>query len=468
MPLKLTTVGQTLVFRPSGEVAVLDGDTETVKGAWRGSAGAGEEKANRFLYTLSGADQTPLPASYTFDDSNQLQVVLQAADAQSDPALLPGGIEISDQHDIIYRLVDESGNPTGAVTTLYGNLSIEQNTNALVIQLTGGGQARIQGDTGITSLKAVQNENAAFAANDLLQFRATTSNTFDDGAFLAVPAKLEFPGNWDIQNGQLVFISKISGDPTQPDLNIGFAGKIGAITAGFVYFADAAGTQAAFDIRGQHVFNTANSETDFNWEASLGFSDKKFNAKVDFDVNSVGKNGTHISLNGNMTLQQTDGGTVDLKLNLEADYSWEDNALVFKATVDETAGVLNYDLMLQGKFKFDTGDLTFDIHYTNAAGAAPLTIDLNFTGDTNNFLQAVAFHLQISPDQIDVELTARFSISQRFVQGVGRVMENPRQSLRNRRLLRVALALAAGPDLGRLQVRRPHQDKINSVSSFVG
>jgi hypothetical protein len=424
MPLKLTTAGQTLVFRPSGEVAVLDGQTETVKGAWRGTAGAGEQLANRFLYALNGVDQVPLPASYTFDDSNQLQVVLQASDAQSDPALLPGGIEISDQHNIIYRLVDEDGNPTGAVVTLYGNLSIEQNTNALVIQLTGGGQARVEGDTGITSLEAVQNEDSAFSANDLLRFRATTSNTFDDGAFLAVPAQLEFPGNWDIQNGQLVFISNISGDPSQPDLNIGFAGKIGAITAGFRYFADAQGTQAAFDIQGQHVCKAADSEIDFNWEASLGFSARKFNAKVNFDVNSIGKDGRRISLTGNMTLQQADGGIINLTLNLEADYSWEDNALVFKAAVDDTAGLLSYDLMLQGKFKFDSGNLTFDIHYTNAVGAAPLTVDLNFTGDTDNFLQAVAVHLQISPNQIEVQLTARFSISQSFVEGVGRVMEN--------------------------------------------
>ena len=424
MPLKLTTAGQTLVFRPSGEVAVLDGDTETVKGAWRATAGASEQAANRFLYALNGVDQAPLPATYTFDDSNQLQVVLEAGDAQSDPALLPGGIEISDQHNIVYRLVDEDGNPTSAVVTLYGNLSIEENTNALVIQLTGGGQARIQGDTGITSLEAVQNENAAFAADDLLRFRATTSNTFDDGAFLAIPAKLEFPGNWDIQNGQLVFISKITGDPSQPNLNIGFAGKIGAITAGFRYFADAQGTQAAFDIRGRHVCKAADSETDFNWEASLGFSDQKFNAKVIFDVNNVGKDGRRISLTGSMTLEQAEGGTINLSLDLEADYSWKDNALVFKAAVDETAGVLSYDLMLEGKFKFDNGNLTFDVHYSNLAGATPLTIDLNFAGDTDNFLQAVAFRLQISPDQIEVQLTARFSISQSFVLGVGRMLEN--------------------------------------------
>jgi hypothetical protein len=422
--LKLATAGQTLVFRPSGQVAVLDGENETVKGAWRGSADPGGEEANQFLYTLDGVAQAPLRATYAFDDANQLKVVLRAADGRSEPALLPGGIEVDDQHDMIYRLIDTNGDPTGAVVTLYGELSIERNTNHLLIKLKGGGEARIQGDNGIKSLEAEQNEIAEFAADDLLRFHATTANTFDDGSFLEVTAKLEFAGNWDIQDGQLVFMSKVTGDLSQPDVKIGFGGKIGAITAGFVYFADAEGTQLAFNIRGQHVFHTADSETDFNWQASLGFSDKKFSAKVDFDVTNVRQDGRRLALAGDMTLKQADGGTLDLKLELKAEYSWEDNSLVFKALVNNEAGGFNYDLMLQGKFKFDNGNLTFAVHFTNAAGANTLTLDLSFEGDADNFLQAVAFHLQISQDQIDLTLTARFSISQRFVAGVGRVMED--------------------------------------------
>jgi hypothetical protein len=354
-------------------------------------------------------------------------VVLTAPDGQSDAASLQGGIEVDDQHDMIYRLVDSDGNPTGAIVTLYGDLSIERNTNALVIQLAGGGQARVQGDTGITSLEAAENDVFAVDANDLLRFRATTSNTFDDGSFLAVPAKLEFAGNWDIQDGQLVFMSKVISAPDGDAIKIGFAGKIGAVTAGFAYFADAEGTQVAFNIRGQHVFKSADSETDFNWQASLGFSDKRFDAKVNFDVDNVNKNGRHISLSGDMELQQSTGGTLNLDLNLEADYSWEDNSLVFKASVGEEGGVLSYDLMLQGKFKFEAGTLTFDIHYTNSPGADPLTIDLNFEGDTNSFLQAVSFHLQISPDRVEVDLTVHFSITQHFVAGVGRVMDDAQQ-----------------------------------------
>ena len=425
MSLKLTTAGATLLFRPTGEVAVIDGETENVKGAWRGSAGPGEEKLNRFLYALDGVDQTPLPAVYTFSDTNQLTVVLQAADGQSDPGLLPGGIEVDDQHDMIYRLVDADGNPNGQIVTLYGELSIEENTNALLIKLTGGGEARVQGDNGIASLEADQNRIASFAADDLLRFRATTGNTLDDGGFVDVRAKLEFAGSWDVQNGQLVFMSKVTGDLSQPDIKIGFAGKLGAITAGFVYFADASGTQAAFTIRGQHVFHTADADTDFNWQVALGFSDKKFSAKVDFDLDRKSQNGNRLTLGGSMSLKQADGGTLDLDLSLDAEYHWEDNALVFKAMVNSEAGNFNYDLMLQGKFKLDNGVLTFGIHFTNAEGANTLTIDLAFEGDKDNFLQAVAFHLQITPGQVELTLTARFSISQHFVAGIGRVLDAP-------------------------------------------
>ena len=35
-----------------------------------------------------------------------------------------------------------------------------------------------------------------------------------------------------------------------------------AVTAGFVYFADASGTQIGFTIRGQHVFHSADATTE--------------------------------------------------------------------------------------------------------------------------------------------------------------------------------------------------------------
>jgi hypothetical protein len=419
----ITTSGKTVVFRPNGDVALVDGGQETVHGTWRGRAGAGEPNENRWRYLLDGVDQPPLTAIYTFTDTNQLQVTLVSGDGRSDPALLVGGIEIDDQHDIVYRLANDDGTPTGQAVVLYGDLSIERNTNALAIALEGGGQAVVAGSSGIASLEAAQNRIAAFAADDLLRFRASTLNDLDGGGTLEIPAKLEFAGSWDVQNGQLVFLSKVVGDLSRPDVSIGFSGKLGAVTAGFVYFADAAGTQAAFTIRGQHVWRTGDTDTTFNWQSSLGFSDRKFAADVRFDANRVEQNGNRLGLKGDLTLKQGDGGTVAMGFSLEAEYAWENNALVFKALVNNTAGGFNYDLMLEGDLKADHGALAFSIRFTNSPGAEGLTIGLNFTGDQNNAVQAISLQLQMSENSVKLAFEGHFVVKQHFVAGVGRVLE---------------------------------------------
>jgi hypothetical protein len=420
---KITTSGKTISFRPNGDVALLDNGQEAVHGSWRGRAENGEPKQNRWRYVLDGIDQPPLTPLYAFTDTNQLQVTLVAGDGRSEPALLVGGVEIDDQHDIIYRLANDDATPTGQAVVLYGDLSIERDTNSLAVALEGGGQALVTGSSGIASLEAAQNRIAAFAADDLLRFRASTLNDLDAGGTLEIPAKLDFAGSWDVQNGQLVFLSKVVGDLSHPDVSIGFSGKLGAVTAGFVYFADAAGTQAAFTIRGQHVWHSSGADTTFNWQSSLGFSDKKFAADVRFDASRVAQNGNRLGLKGDLTLKQGDGGTVAMGFSLEAEYAWENNALVFKALVNNTAGGFNYDLMLEGNLKADHGTLTFSIRFTNTPGAEGLTIGLNLAGDQNSAIQAISLQLKISEGSVKLAFEGRFSVKQRFVAGVGRVLE---------------------------------------------
>ncbi|HEY1304304.1 MAG TPA: hypothetical protein VGF24_12175 [Vicinamibacterales bacterium] len=425
MALQLTARGQTLKFQPNGDLIVVEGEQDRQAGTWLAEIAAGGIRVNRFTYTIDGVDQPPCPAKYSFTGGNQLRVVLAGPDGDSEPADLVGFIEVDDQHDIVYHLTDDAGAVLGTDVVLYGDLEIERNTNALVIKLIEGGEAKIVGDRGIKSLEAAQNRIAELAADDLLRFKATTSNVLADGNLLDIPSKLEFAGSWDIQNGQLVFLSKIVGDLSRPDVSIGFGGKLGAVTAGFVYHADAEGNQeAAFTIRGQHVWRAGDRESAFNWDVSLGFSDKKFSADVDFDLNSVNRDGRRLSVAGNMTLKQADGNTLNLSLNLTAEYEWKDNSLVFKAVVSNEAGNFNYDLMLEGTIKpAGGGQLAFSIRYTNAEGSEGLTIGLDFVGDRDNAIQALSFHLQISPDRVELKIEAHISFRQRFVAGVGRVME---------------------------------------------
>ena len=94
--------------------------------------------------------------------------------------------------------------------TLYGVISFAQDTNNLTIALTGGGSAQVQGLNDIQSLTAARNDIAEFSGADLLQFEAETDNVVPGSADpLVVPAVIKFTGNWDIQNGSLVFIGSV-------------------------------------------------------------------------------------------------------------------------------------------------------------------------------------------------------------------------------------------------------------------
>ena len=422
MPITLTVQGQALQFLANGDVAVSAGNQPTVQGKWRTAVTGAETQDNKIRYSLGAVDQAPLQALYSFTDpSNQLQVVLEGADGtRSDPAVLNGSIEIDDAHDLVYKLLDDSGNPLNASITIYGgNFHFADQTSNLVMDLANGGQIEIVGDSGINSLEAAENHVAGFDADDLLHFHASTDNTLADGSVMNVPAELSFIGTWDIQDGSLKFLSKITGDITKPDVHIGFAGKIGAVTAGFVYFADSQGTQLGFNISGQHNWKAGNTTNEFNWQSTLGFSQKSFDAKVSFDLTSKSTSGRSFSVNGDLTLQQPKGGPLTLNFNLKAIYQWKNNLLTFTADVSDVAGALSYQLMLEGTFKLNHGTIQFAIKFSNAPAGNSFALDLNFQGDKKNLIKALSVHLQISQGAAGTMINATAEIQLRFVKGVG-------------------------------------------------
>lgn len=421
MSLTITIGGKNLVFLPSGDVAVSDGGSQTTHGAWRTLVAGAEPEDNKVHYTLDGADQTPVQALYAINVSNQLQVVLQAADGtNSAPEAFSGGIEIDDAHHLIYNLIDGTGNALNKTITVYGgNFRIEDGTSNLLMDLANGGQLSIAGDSGINSLEAAENRMAGFNADDLLHFHASTDNTLDDGSVTTIPAQLSFIGTWDIQNGQLVFLSKVTGDITKPDVHIGFAGKIGAVTAGFVYFADSGGTQVALNISGQHVWKAGDSTTTLNWQTSIGYSKRTFSAQADFQLDSKSKSGRNFSIDGNLKLQQPVGGELSLDFTLKGSYQWNNNLLTFQADVSDVAGALTYDLMLEGSFKLDHGTIKFDVKFSNVAAVSSFTLDLNVQGDKTSLIKALSVHLQITQTQAGTMINATVALELRYVKGVG-------------------------------------------------
>jgi hypothetical protein len=425
MSLSITIGGKNLAFLPTGDVAIIAaGGAQTVHGAWRTAVTGAEPQDNKVHYTLDGEDQPPIQALYSVDDtSRQLDVVIQASDGtRSASTAFLGGIEIDDAHHLIYNLMDDTGGDLGKSITVYGgNFRFEDGTASLLMDLANGGQISIPGDSGVTSLEADENRIAGFDADDLLHFHASTDNTLADGSVTTVPAKLSFIGTWDIQNGELVFLSKITGDITQPDVHIGFGGKFGAITAGFEYFADSAGTQLAFNISGQHVWKAGNTSNAFNWQSTIGFSRNTFSAQASFDLDSQSTSGSKFSIDGNLTLQQPVGGNLTLDFTLKGQYQWNNNLLTFQADVSNVAGALTYDLMLEGTLKLDHGTITFDVKFSNTAAGNSFSVTLNFAGDRNSVIQALSVNLQISPTQAGIMINATVSIKLVYVRGVGRL-----------------------------------------------
>ena len=221
--LNLTIGGRKLLLMTTADV--VDAASGTTVGAWRSQS---DEKDNKVRLTVDGGAESAIQAVYQFNGNNQLVVQLVGDDGTVfDPFTFVGGIEIDDQHDLQYVLVDNTGASTGKSITVYGELSFAENTNHLSIALTGGGIAEIQGLTGVQSLQAEKNHIAAFKADDLLIFHAETDNDIpgqDD--LVVIPAKIDFVGAWDIQDGSLVFHSNIKGSPDSPAVSIGFAGTL--------------------------------------------------------------------------------------------------------------------------------------------------------------------------------------------------------------------------------------------------
>ena len=419
--LNLTIGGRKLLLMTTADV--VDAASGTTVGAWRSES---NEKDNKVRLTVDGGAESAVQAVYQFNGNNQLVAQLVGDDGTVfDPFTFVGGIEIDDQHDLQYVLVDNTGASTGKSITVYGDLSFAENTNHLSIALTGGGTAGIQGLTGVQSLQAEKNHIAAFHADDLLIFHAETDNDIpgqDD--LVVIPAKIDFVGAWDIQDGSLVFHSNIKGSPESPAVSIGFAGTLKGVTAGFVYFADKGQTQAALNITGQHVFQAEHATTELAWQTSIGFTGKSFLAQVDATSTTHFATGQVLAIKGDLTLQQDDGTPLKMNLSLEASYSFDaNNILVFKALI--TGGDQpSYDLMLQGRFHYRDLALVFTVEYTQNPTASDIKVTLGITGDRKSIIKNISLVLDISEAEAKLQLNLSFDVRLRFADGV-RVKEIP-------------------------------------------
>jgi len=410
--LSLNFHGETRVFGPDGKVLV----NAAPKGTWRTQAQTGEAKDNQIRYDINGQAQPPVPVRYSFNQQNQLQAVIPAAangGADSAPFTFPGSIQIDDAHDIVYQLITaDTGAPMQRNVTLYGDLRFDPKTHNLVIDLTGGGTAEVKGDSGLASLDALKHDITPFKSNDLLRFKASTTNALTSGQTKKIAADMKFVGNWDLKGDQLVFVSQVKGDVTKPTVTLGFAGKFKAVSAGFAYFADEQGTQFAFTINGQHQWNSGKA----NWDVFLGYSKKQFTAKVSGNLSIKPGADRGLTLNADWVIEHTDGSKTNLEMNLSAAYRWSDkNMLTIQAQFAKNGQTITYDLKVEGKFVFKSGVLTFQVKYNNQDPDNQFSFQIAFTANPTNLIKALSIVLEITENTVNINF--QFEMRMTWVDG---------------------------------------------------
>jgi hypothetical protein len=415
--LSLKFQDETRVFGPDGKVSVLVNGQPVPKGSWRTQPLTGEPKDNQIRYDIDGQAQTPVPVKYSFNQQNQLQAVIPAAangGADSDPFAFLGSIQIDDAQDVVYQLIGPDGTLLQRNVTVYGGLRFDSQNHNMIIDLAGGGTAEIRGDSGLTSLQALKHDITPFKSNDLLRFKASTTNVLANGQTKVIAADTKFVGNWDLKNNQLVFVSQVKGDVTKPTVELAFAGKFKAISAGLAYFADAQGTQLAFTISGQHQWNSGNA----NWDVFLGFAKKQFTARVSGNLRidkQFGDN-RNLTLTADWLIEHKDGTTTNMKMELAAAYRWSDkNMLTIQAQFAKNGQTMSYDLKVEGKFVFKSGVLTFQVKYSNKEPDNNFSFQIAFTANPTNLIKALSIVLNVTESSVNINF--QFEMRMTWVDG---------------------------------------------------
>lgn len=415
--LSLNFQGETRIFGPDGKVSVLQNGQPAPKGSWRTQPIAGEPKDNQIRYDINGQAQPPVPVQYSFNPQNQLQAVIPAAangGADSAPFVFLGSIQIDDAQDIVYQLIDADGASMQRKVTVYGGLRIDPASHNLVIDLAGGGTAQVKGDSGLTSLQALKHDITPFKSNDMLRFKASTTNTLANGQTKVIPADMKFVGNWDLKGDQLVFVSQVKGDITKPTVDIVLAGKFKAISAGLAYFADAQGTQLAFTISGQHQWNSGNA----SWDVFLGFAKKQFTARVSGSL-SIDKqfgDNRNLTLKADWLIEHTDGTTTSMQMELAAAYRFSENKmLTIQAQFSKNGQTMSYDLKVEGKFVFKSGVLTFQVKFSNQDPTNQFSFQIAFTANPTNLIKALSIVLNVTENSVNIDF--QFEMRMTWVDG---------------------------------------------------
>jgi hypothetical protein len=397
--LKYEWDGTTLIFGPEGDVAQVVNGQQLTAGHWRSESA---ECDNCIRFDLNGLQQPPIPCKYRFNEFNQLVAALKKPDGTfTDEFTFIGFIKVDETGAMVFTLITDEGAVMARNVIVYGNLHFDS-SNFLVIDLAGGGSARIRGDGGSASIEALANLSDPHAkAADLLKFHASTVNRLTSGKKKTYLANIQLKGNWDIQDNSIVFLAAHENG----SMKIGFAGKFKGVAAGFAYSPD--GGKVGFVISGAHTWNSGSA----SWDVLLGYSKAHFEGHLSGAAQQMLPNGA-VALTGSMDIA---GKDVSFDMNIQARFTWNQaNNLIFVADVQTTPGhELNYDLKLEGTFVFDGATLRFDarVSKTNAT----VSFALATSGNREALIFALAMTLDRETSQVDLSFT--FSLTLHWANG---------------------------------------------------
>ena len=419
MGLLLNRGGKVYDFRP--DTKVYEQGQSTALGAWRATATGAEAQDNGIHYTIGGAAQPFVPLQYKFNANNQLTATIPAAangGAESAAYTFEGGISIDNNDDILYYLYNPSNTTPRPRITLYGKLKLRDDSRAIQIDLSGGGGAEIVTLYPTDWLESKPTTLAGQPGKDTLVFKTYTRNQTAGNVLSSVV----FTGLWNIQDGMVVFHSKIAADLHGVKATLSLQGSVRGIAFGLeVTTGDAAGAgpTLALQIKANHKWNNG----DAAWRVELGYTGQQFSTSANAQVNLTDGAGQTFTIGGNLQLTQAvgaggattpiQGGGLNLDLNLNVAYSLArvDNGkqLKFLAQATVMGQTVTYNLELSGKFTYRNGSLTFSL--LNRNGQVSASLELMFQ------IEGLSLAIKVIASGTTLDVTLDFEVTLIWING---------------------------------------------------
>lgn len=422
--LQIRRNDKSYVFTP--DMKVMSGD-QTV-GKWHATVSAGAEERNGIWFVLDGAAQQFVPIKYAFNNNNQLTFFVTPEDGglSTTPVAYNGAIDIDDNDDIIYRLLDVNLQPSQTnFITIYGKLVLAPGATHIQIELAEGGATQIKAAPLLDRVLTGRNVNDQ-PGDDFVSFRAATRNRLDNGQMIVNNAHITFTGKWDIQDSKLVFLSQIKGNGEGVKAALAFRGAFGPVAAGFQFTNAEGDPKLSFLVNGQHRWN----QREAAWNLSLGYSNQQFLAHAGAKLNITPGKGQTLAISGDLNIVKrlcSDGSTqvmaptaVKMDLNVAYHLDQPGRTIVFEADLSKTPLGGNYNLFLEGQFQIRGGQLFFAAKFSNASGAQEVTAELKFAKNIGGLETVIDLLVSDKGGRPSVD----FNINLTYVDGVP-VRSNP-------------------------------------------